>query len=81
MKIQSMSYQQLEEVQITTVQQGKDFIDQLLQEEARLFYQLSGLHDNKLCDEISSRRYDLRKVRLTTQYLIGRIYLKNKKTD
>jgi len=62
-------------IKITSVVQGKQLADDILQEQLAIHRSVVGLYDNSKRQELSDRHYDLRKIRHTVLHLTGRMVI------
>jgi hypothetical protein len=79
MNIQNMTIEQLLNIEITSVQQGKDLAQAILDEQHVIHHQMIGLYDNEKWKELSDRHYDLRKIRQATLHLTGLMAIEQKR--
>lgn len=80
MNVHNMTIEQLLNVEITSVQQGKDLAQAILYEQHAIHRQMIGLYDNEKWKELSDRHYDLRKIRQATLHLTGLMAIEQKRT-
>lgn len=80
MNIQDMTIEQLLDVEITSVEQGKEFARLILDEQLAIHHQMVGLHDNEKWKKLSDRHYDLRKIRQATLHLTGLMAIEQKRS-
>ena len=74
-----MSIQELLNIEITSVQQGKDLAQAILDEQHTIHREMVGLYENKKWQELSDRHYDLRKIRIAILTLAGKMALEQKR--
>ena len=79
MNIHEMTIEQLLEIEIRSVQQGKDLAQAILDEQHRLHREMIGLYDNKKWQALSDRHYDLRKIRHAILHLAGQMAIEQKR--
>lgn len=79
MGISAMTLEQLESIEVTSVEFGRDLAQELQNERARILKLMTGNHSNYEWQVLADRRYDLHKVRLKTLLTIGRMVSQNKK--
>lgn len=79
MDISEMTIEQLLEIEITSVQQGKDLANAILEEQHVIHRQTVGLYDNEKWQALSDRHYDLRKIRHAILHLAGQMVIKQKR--
>lgn len=58
-----MTIEELLNIEIASIQQGKQLAQDILQEQLSLHRQMIGLYDNKKWQVLSDRHFDLRKIR------------------
>jgi len=75
-----MTIEQLLDVEITSVEQGKALAQAILEEQLELHRQMVGLYDNKKWQVLSDRHYDLRKIRHAILRLTGQMAIEQKRT-
>lgn len=80
MNIQDMTIEQLLNVEVTSVMQGRQLAEDILQEQLSVHRQMIGLYDNAKWQKLSDRHYDLRKIRHAVLHLTGKIAIRNKRT-
>lgn len=80
MNIQKMTVEQLLNVEITSVAQGKQLAEDILQEQLSIHHQMIGLYDNAKWQVLSDRHYDLRKIRHAVLHLTGKMAVEQKRT-
>jgi hypothetical protein len=73
MDLQNMSIEQLLDIEVISVEQGKQLAEDILQEQLSIHRQMVGLYDNAKWQELSDRHYDLRKIRHAVLHLIGKM--------
>jgi len=81
MNIRDMTIEQLMDVEITSVEQGKEFAQSILDEQLAIHHQMVGLYDNEKWKKLSDRHYDLRKMRQATLHLTGLMAIEQKRTS
>lgn len=79
MNIHSMTIEQLLNVEVTSVEQGKQLAEDILQEQLAIHREMVGLYDNKKWQELSDRHYDLRKIRHAVLHLTGKMAIDQKR--
>lgn len=79
MNAHTMTIQEILNIEITSVQQGKDLAQAILDEQHSLHRQMVGLYDNKKWQELSDRHYDLRKIRHAALHLTGKMAIEQKR--
>lgn len=79
MNLQNMTIEELLDIEITSVQQGKDLAQAILEEQHELHRQMIGLYDNAKWQELSDRHYDLRKIRHAALHLTGKMAIEQKR--
>lgn len=79
MNIHEMTIEQLLEIEITSVRQGKDLAQAILDEQHLIHRQMVGLYDNKKWQALSDRHYDLRKIRHAILHLTGQMAIEQKR--
>ena len=79
MNINEMTIQELLDIEITSVQQGKDLANAILNEQHLIHRQMVGLYDNEKWQELSDRHYDLRKIRHAILHLTGQMAIEQKR--
>ena len=57
-----MTIEQLMDIEITSVEQGKALARSILDEQLAIHREMKGLYDNTKWEELSDRHYDLRKI-------------------
>jgi hypothetical protein len=81
MSIQNMTIEQLLNVEVTSVEQGKQLAEDILQEQLDIHHQMIGLYDNAKWQELSDRHYDLRKIRHAVLHLTGKMAIAQKQAS
>jgi len=79
MNVQNMSIEQLLDIEVTSVAQGKQLAEDILQEQLSIHRQMIGLYDNAKWQELSDRHYDLRKIRHTVLHITGKMAIEQKR--
>ena len=79
MNIQDMTIEQLLNIEIKSVQQGKDLAQSILDEQLAIHRQMIGLYDNAKWQVLSDRHYDLRKIRHAVLHLTGKMAIEQKR--
>lgn len=79
MKVHDMTIEQLLNIEITSVQQGKDLAEAILDEQLLIHRKMIGLYDNKKWQTLSDRHYDLRKIRHAILHLTGQMAIEQKR--
>lgn len=80
MDTHAYTIEQLLNIEIMSVQQGKDLAQSILDEQHSIHRQMIGLYDNKKWQELSDRHYDLRKIRHAVLHLTGKMAIEQKRT-
>jgi len=76
-----MTTEQLYDIEITSIEFGKQLAEDIRLELVELHKEMIGLYDNVKWQELCDRRYDLRKVRQAVQHLTGQLYLYQKQAN
>lgn len=79
MNVQNMTIEQLLNLEVTSVAQGKQLAEDILQEQLSIHQQMIGLYDNKKWQELSDRHYELRKIRHAILHLTGNMATEQKR--
>jgi len=79
MNVHNMTIEQLLNIEITSVEQGKALAQAILEEQHLIHRQMVGLYDNEKWKELSDRHYDLRKIRQATLHLTGLMAIEQKR--
>ena len=79
MNIQDMTIEQLLNVEVTSVAQGRQLAEDILQEQLSIHRQMIGLYDNLKWQELSDRHYGLRKIRHAVLHLTGKMAIEQKR--
>jgi hypothetical protein len=79
MNVQTMTIEQLLNVEVTSVAQGKQLAEDILQEQLTIHRQMIGLYDNAKWQVLSDRHYDLRKIRHAVLLLTGKMAIEQKR--
>ncbi len=79
MNVQNMTIEQLLNVEVVSVAQGKQLAEDILQEQLSIHRQMVGLYDNEKWQELSDRHYDLRKIRHAVLHLTGKMAIERKR--
>ncbi|HEY4964538.1 MAG TPA: hypothetical protein VIH90_07650 [Candidatus Saccharimonadales bacterium] len=79
MNIQDMTIEQLLNVEVTSVEQGRQLAADILAEQLELHRQMIGLYENEKWQELSDRHYDLRKIRHAVLHLTGKMAIEQKR--
>ena len=79
MNIQDMTIEQLLNIEIKSVEQGKRLAELILQEQLSIHRQMVGLYDNEKWQVLSDRHYDLRKIRHAILHLTGQMAIEQKR--
>lgn len=79
MNIHEMTIEQLLNIEIMSVQQGKDLAQAILDEQHLIHRQMVGLYDNEKWQALSDRHYDLRKIRHAILHLTGQMAIEQKR--
>lgn len=80
MNIQEFTIEQLLNIEIKSVEQGKELAEAILKEQLSLHRQMVGLYDNEKWKILSDRHYDLRKIRHAILHLTGQMAIERKRT-
>ena len=79
MNIHEMTIEQLLEIKISTIAQGRQFADDILEEQIVIHRKMLGLEDKDQWQELCNRHYELRKIRHQALHEIGAMVIKIKK--
>lgn len=79
MSIKELTIKQLLNIEITSVEQGKQLASDILDEQHAIHREMVGLYDNEKWQELSNRHYDLRKIRHAILHLTGQIAIEQKR--
>jgi hypothetical protein len=79
MNIHDMTIEQLLNVEVTSVEQGKQLAEDILQEQLAIHREMIGLYDNEKWQLLSDRHYDLRKIRHAVLHLTGKMAIEQKR--
>ena len=79
MNVHDMTIEQLLNVEVTSVQQGKDLAESILNEQLAIHREMIGLYDNAKWQELSDRHFDLRKIRHAVLHLTGKMAIEQKR--
>ena len=79
MNIHDMTIEQLLNVEVTSVEQGKRLAEDILQEQLAIHREMIGLYNNEKWQVLSDRHYDLRKIRHAVLHLTGKIAIEQKR--
>ena len=74
-----MTIEQLLNVEVTSVEQGRQLAADILAEQLELHRQMIGLYENEKWQELSDRHYDLRKIRHAVLHLTGKMAIEQKR--
>ena len=74
-----MTIEQLLNIEIMSVQQGKDLAQAILDEQHLIHRQMVGLYDNEKWQTLSDRHYALRKIRHAILHLTGQMAIEQKR--
>lgn len=74
-----MTIEQLLNIEVTSVEQGKALAQAILEEQHELHRQMVGLYDNEKWKALSDRHYDLRKIRHAILHLTGLMAIEQKR--
>ena len=74
-----MTIKQLQSITITSVEQGKQLANDILEEQLSIHHQMIGLYDNPKWEKLSDRHYDLRKIRHAILHLTGKMAIVQKR--
>jgi len=78
MDIHEYTIEQLLNIEITSVRQGKDLAESILNEQLAIHREMIGLYDNAKWQVLSDRHYDLRKIRHAVLHLTGKMAIEQK---
>lgn len=78
MNIHRMTTEQLLNVEITSVEFGRQLAEDIRLELVALHREMIGLEDNEKWQALCDRRYDLRKVRFAVLHLTGELVIQQK---
>ncbi len=81
MNVQNMTVEQLLDIEVTSVAQGKQLAEDILQEQLSIHRQMIGLYDNEKWQKLSDRHYDLRKIRHAVLHLTGKMAMFQKQAS
>lgn len=76
-----MTIEQLMDIEITSVEQGKALAQSILDEQLAIHREMIGLYDNEKWKELSDRHYDLRKIRQAILHLTGLMAIEQKRAS
>jgi DnaJ-domain-containing protein 1 len=79
MNIRDMTTEQLLNVEVMSVEQGKQLAKDILQEQLAIHREMVGLYDNEKWQKLSDRHYDLRKIRHAVLNLTGKMAIEQKR--
>jgi len=79
MNIHDMTIEQLLNVEVTSVEQGKQLAEDILQEQLAIHREMVGQYDNVKWQKLSDRHYDLRKIRIAVLTLTGKMAIARKR--
>jgi hypothetical protein len=79
MNIHDMTIEQLMDIEITSVEQGKQLAEDILHEQLAVHREMIGLYDNAKWQILSDRHYDLRKIRIAVLTLTGKMAIERKR--
>jgi hypothetical protein len=79
MRTQYLTIEQLKQIKVITVEQGKQLASDILEEQLSLHRQMQGLTDNKLWHELSDRHFYLRKIRQSILHSTGLMAIAQKR--
>lgn len=79
MNIHDMTIEQLLNVEIMSVEQGKQLAEDILQEQLDIHRAMVGLYNNEKWQELSDRHYDLRKIRHAVLHITGKMAIERKR--
>lgn len=79
MNMHDMTIEQLMDIEIVSVEQGKQLTEDVLQEQLAIHREMVGLYDNAKWQILSDRHYDLRKIRIAILMLTGKIAIERKR--
>lgn len=81
MNIHEMTIEQLMDIEITSVEQGKLLAEDILQEQLAIHREMVGLYDNEKWQTLSDRHYDLRKIRIAVLTMTGKMAIARKRAS
>lgn len=81
MNIHEMTIEQLLNIEVVSVEFGRQFAEDIRQEQLAIHREMIGLYDNKKWQVLSDRHYDLRKIRIAVLTLTGKMAIKLKQTS
>jgi hypothetical protein len=79
MNIHDKTINQLLNIEVTSVEQGKQLAEDILQEQLAIHREMIGLYDNEKWQILSDRHYDLRKIRHVVLHLTGKMAIENRR--
>lgn len=79
MNVHNMTVHELLNLEIMSVQYGRDLAQAILDEQLAIHREMVGLYENKKWQELSDRHYDLRKIRIAILTLTGKLAIKQKR--
>lgn len=79
MSIKELTIEQLLNIEITSVEQGKRLASEILDEQHAIHREMVGLYDNEKWQALSDRHYDLRKIRHAILHLTGQMAIEQKR--
>ena len=74
-----MTIEQLLNIEVSSVAQGRELAEAILQEQKAIHHQMIGLYDNAKWQVLSDRHYDLRKIRHAVLHLTGKMVIEQKR--
>ncbi|HEY4964495.1 MAG TPA: hypothetical protein VIH90_07430 [Candidatus Saccharimonadales bacterium] len=80
MNVHEMTIEQLLNVEVASVEFGRQLAEEILQEQLTIHRQMIGLYDNAKWQKLSDRHYDLRKIRRAVLHLTGKMAIEQKRT-
>lgn len=81
MNVHYMTIEQLLNVEIKSVEQGKQLAEDILQEQLAIHREMVGLYDNDRWQCLSDRHYDLRKIRRAILHITGKMAIDKKRAS
>jgi tRNA A37 threonylcarbamoyladenosine biosynthesis protein TsaE len=79
MNVHDMTIEQILNVEVTSVEFGKKFAEDILQEQLAIHREMIGLYDNEKWQMLSDRHYDLRKIRHAVLHRTGKMAIEHKR--
>lgn len=79
MNIHEMTTEQILDIEVTSVEFGKQLAEEILREQLAIHREMVGLYDNEKWQKLSDRHYDLRKIRIAVLTLTGKMAIARKR--